>query len=202
MATTPVYSFRYPAPSDPVKISPQTNDADLALDVEGQMVLNDSFGKPIYAVCAADQLVTNSVTLVSSIYITFALAANRIYEIDANLVCQATASTGNIRLAWIATGTLAAGIASGAERMVMGSPDTATAAPDSMLMQSRAFVMTTNNLNTMSTANTNYYVRERLLITGGVSGGQLTLQFAQFTGVAANSAKLMAGSYATARRVL
>lgn len=202
MATTPVYGLRYPAPSDPVKISPQTNDADLALDVEAQMVANDSFGKPIFAVCAADQLVTNSTTLVSSVYLTFTLAAGRTYEIDANLVMQATTTTGNIKTAWAVTGTVAAAITSGNERMVQGPPDTGTSLPDSTLVQTRAFALAAAPLYTMNTANSNYYAHERLLVVGGASGGTLTLQFAQNTGVAANSAKLMANSYATARRVL
>lgn len=204
MATTPVYGFRYPAPSDPIKVSPQTNDADLALDVEGQMVTNDGFARASYKVVNAGagwELVTNSATLVSSAYITFTLAASQTFEIDANLVMQATTTTGNIKTAWIATGTVAAAITSGNERMVQGPPDSGTSVPDSTLMQSRAFALAAAPLYTMNTANSNYYAHERLLVIGGVSGGTLTLQFAQNSAVAGNSAKIMNGSYATARRL-
>lgn len=153
---------------------------------------------PIYAVAPSDQAVTNSNARVPSTYITFTLLPQQTYEIDANIVAQVTVNSCHLSLAWAVTGTVAAPT-SGAERMVIGSPDTATAAPDSMLVQVRAFALTTGNLNTMTTINSNYYVRERLLLNGGASGGTVTLQFAQFTAVAAQSAKLMAGTYATAR---
>lgn len=123
----------------------------------------------LYAVKGSTQTVTNSAALVSDSDITFSLAANQTYHIAAHIVAQNTTTTGHLRLAWAVTGTVAAA-ASGQERMVLGSPDTATAAPDSMLMQSRAFVLTTNNLNTMSTANSNYYIQENLLLSGGLSG--------------------------------
>jgi hypothetical protein len=155
---------------------------------------------PMTAVKASTQSVTNSVTLVNDNDIVFTLLANTRYMVEANLVAQSSATTGNLRLAWAVTGTVAA-VASGQERMVQGSPDTATAAPDSMLVQSRAFSLGTNNLNTMSTASTNYYVREVLLLDGGASGGTIQLQFAQFTAVASNAVRLMAGSFAVCRAV-
>lgn len=200
MATTPVYGFRYPAPSDPVKISPQTNDADLATDVETKFIASDTFA-PIYKAVAITELVTNSTTLTASAYIVFALAASTVYEVDANLVVQATTTTGNIKMDWAVTSTVAAAITSGNERMVIGPPDTGTSVPDSTLVQIRAFALNAAPLYTLNTANSNYHVREKLLVTGGASGGTLTLRFAQNTGVAANSAKLMSGSFAVARRV-
>lgn len=200
MATTPVYGFRYPAPSDPVKISPQTNDADLATDVETKFIASDTFA-PIYKAVAITESVTNSTTLTASAYIVFALAASTVYEVDANLVVQATTTTGNIKMDWAVTSTVAAAITSGNERMVIGPPDTGTSVPDSTLVQIRAFALNAAPLYTLNTANSNYHVREKLLVTGGASGGTLTLRFAQNTGVAANSAKLMSGSFAVARRV-
>lgn len=200
MATTPVYGFRYPAPSDPVKISPQTNDADLATDVETKFIASDTFA-PIYKAVAITESVTNSTTLTASAYIVFTLAASTVYEVDANLVVQATTTTGNIKMDWAVTSTVAAGITSGNERMVIGPPDTGTSVPDSTLVQIRAFALNAAPLYTLNTANSNYHVREKLLVTGGASGGTLTLRFAQNTGVAANSAKLMSGSFAVARRV-
>lgn len=200
MATTPVYGFRYPAPSDPVKISPQTNDADLATDVETKFIASDTFA-PIYKAVAITESVTNSTTLTASAYIVFTLAASTVYEVDANLVVQATTTTGNIKMDWAVTSTVAAAITSGNERMVIGPPDTGTSVPDSTLVQIRAFALNAAPLYTLNTANSNYHVREKLLVTGGASGGTLTLRFAQNTGVAANSAKLMSGSFAVARRV-
>lgn len=155
---------------------------------------------PVFAVKASTQSVTNSTTLVNDSDIVFTLSANVRYLIEANLVAQSSAVTGGLRLAWAVTGTVAA-VASGQERMVQGSADTATAAPDSMLVQMRAFTLATNNDNTMSTANSNYYVREVLLLDGGASGGTLQLQFAQFTAVSANAVRLMAGSSAVLRAV-
>lgn len=154
---------------------------------------------PVYVVKASTQSVTNSTTLVSDVDIIFTLAAGVVYEIDANLVMQASTTTGNIKTAWVATGTVAAAITSGNERMVQGPPDTGTSVPDSTLMQTRAFAFNAAPLYTMNTANSNYYAHERLLMTGGASGGTLTLQFAQNTAVAANSAKLMSGTYAVLR---
>lgn len=201
MSTTPVYGFRYPGPSDPIQVSPETNDADLAFDVEAQMVKNALFGTPIYKVVASTESVTNSTTLTASAFIVFTLAASTTYHIDANLVMQATTTTGNIKVDWAVTGTVAAAVTSGNERMVVGPPDTGTSVPDSTLVQTRAFALNAAPLYTMNTANSNYYAKETLLVIGGASGGTLTLRFAQNTGVAANSAKLMGGTFAVARRV-
>lgn len=200
MAATSNYAFPYPAPSDPVQITPNTNDGALAIAIDTQLAATDSYG-PVYKVCTGDQGVLNSTTLLSSTYITFTFVANRIYEIDANLVMQSTAATGNIKTAWLVTGTVAAAVTSGNERMVQGPPDSGTSLPDSTLMQTRAFALAATPLYTMNTANSNYYAHERLLLTTGVSGGTITLQFAQNSNVAANSAKIMAGSYAAARRL-
>lgn len=155
---------------------------------------------PAVAVKASTQSVTNSATLVDDNDIQFSLLANQYYEIDLWCLSQVTTTTCSLRLAWRSTGTVAA-VVSGAERMVFGSADSGTVPPDAMAIQMRAFSLTTNNLNLMTTANTTYLVRERLLLSGGVSGGLVVLQFAQYSAVSGQSTKLMAGTYATCRAV-
>lgn len=155
---------------------------------------------PQYVVKASDQLVTNSTTLVNDNDIVFTLQANQIYFIEAHLVSQNTTTTGNLRLAWTASGTVA-GVNATRPRMVYGSADSGTQPPDAMAIQMRSFAINTNNLNVISSAALDYLIREDLLLTGGTGGGTIQLQFAQFAAVASQSIKLMAGSFAICRCV-
>lgn len=155
---------------------------------------------PILVSKSTTQSVTNSATLVNDNDIVFTFVANQTVHVQAHLVAQASSAAPGLRLAWAVTGTVGA-VVSAAGRMVMGSPDSGTPAPDAMSVQMRAFALATNNANLMNTANSNYYLQENLLISTGASGGTLQLQFAQFTATAAQSTSLMAGTFAIARYV-
>lgn len=168
----------------------------------GQLVTSNQLNllAPLYAAKASNQSVTNSATLVNDNDIVFTLVANQVVHVQAHIVAQSSTTSAHVRLAWAVTGTVA-GVNATRPRMVAGSADSGAQPPDAMSVQMRSFTLGTNNLNVITTANSDYYIQENLLVTGGASGGTLQLQFAQFTAVAAQTTSLMAGTFAVARYV-
>lgn len=155
---------------------------------------------PTYVVKASNQGVTNSATLVNDTDLVFTLLPNQTYEVDlwGDYAGNGTTNTG-LRAAWAVTGTVAM-----TSRFCQGPGDAAGAAlPDSVLMQSRPMAaINTNNLYTSGiVAGAGFVFHEKLIVTGGVSGGTLQFQFAQFTATAAQTMTMLATSYAVARMV-
>lgn len=155
---------------------------------------------PTYVVKASNQSVTNSATLVNDTDLVFTLLPNQTYEVDlwGEYAGSGTTNAG-LRAAWTSTGTV--GFVS---RFCQGPGDAAGAAvPDSVLMQTRPMgALTTNNLYTSGiVAAATFVFHEKLIVTGGVSGGTLQFQFAQFTATAGQSMTMGGTSYAVARMV-
>lgn len=154
---------------------------------------------PILKQKATNQVVTASTTLVNDADIVFTFVANQTVHVMCSMLYQSNTTTAvNLRPAWLLTGTGAVGVV----RMVLGPNDAAASTPDSMLMQSRSFTFATNgDYATATVANTNLVAREELILTTGSAGCTLQLQWAQFTGTAATSTTMLAGTYAIARYV-
>lgn len=155
---------------------------------------------PVFVQKPSAQVVTNSIALVNDNDIVMTLLANQTVQVDLNLQYTGSSTTAmGLRLAWATTGTLTL-----LARFVMGPSDLATVNPPDALtsVQMRPLAaFNTNNLYGTGTAANTYYCRENLTLTTGVSGGVLTLQFAQFT-LNAGSITLNQASSACARYVL
>jgi hypothetical protein len=167
----------------------------------GQLVTANQMNllAPLLAVKSSPRTVTASAVLVNDNDIVFTLVANQTVEVDAKFLYQSNTTTDvGLRPAWSTTGTLTM-----LARTALGANDSAVVTPDAMTMQSRPLgAFTTNNLvSTASVANTAAMYRETLLLTTGASGGTLQFQWAEFTGTAATSVTMNAGTFAVARYV-
>lgn len=207
MATTPVYAFRYPAPSDVVKISPETNDADLALDVEAKIVLMDAYA-PIYHVLTGDVVWTNSTapstagnTSGTLADLSLTLAANTVYQVELHIGATSSATGHGVALAYAVTGTvvLSAGLRHGNGPSTAGTTQSTSTSMHAYLYNALGAV--NYGTDTAAIGSGVSGIVEYLTVTGGASGGTLQLQAAQATGGAATTTTIKAGSWIVARKV-
>lgn len=146
---------------------------------------------PVFSLKGSDQSVTSSVTVTNDTALVVALAANRTYEIT--LVLGATgAVAGDIRTTWAVTGTAAAS----GPRLCNG-PDVAETTVG--YVSGRRATIASEIV--YGTYPTEAGILEKFIAVGGVSGGTLTLRWAQGTS-SVTSTVVKAGSYLLATPVI
>lgn len=149
---------------------------------------------PVYTVKTLNQVVTNSVTLVNDADLVFTLLPNQTYAIDWDLLASSSAGVHGIDIGYAVSGTVAIVARSG-----MG-PAVGTVA-GSTGGNMRAFAFASLLAGGYGTDTSGVAIREHTIWAAGVSGGTVTLKFAQDTLGAATTTTLLAGSNAIARIV-
>lgn len=151
---------------------------------------------PTYIIKNVTQSVTNSVTLVNDTDFVWTILPNQSAIIEINLQTANTTTGAGLRLAWTTSGT--AGFAA---RMANGPSDTAAGVTNEheFQIQGRPLTAATNNLYQLTGTGT-YIVRETLVVGGGATGGNVQMQFAQFT-ANVGSTQVQSGSFGVLRYV-
>lgn len=154
---------------------------------------------PVYVLKQAAETVTNSAVLQNDDELLVVLAANKVYKITLNLVFGCSVNTADIQIAWNATGTLThSGSRTCRGPSVATTDQGATAAAAvtvGVLRSSGGHALSTAvSYGSNGTQNTSA-VEEALVISGGASGGTLTLQWAQNAAALATTTTVVAGSY-------
>lgn len=162
------YAFPKPEGTDPISLGYDAI-ADLADAVDTLIYAR----RPLYAVKAAQQAVTNSVALVSDSHLFLDLVAGRTYEVVAHLAVSGN-GTNDIKTSWTTTGSI--GLAG--SRSGTGMAPAATARDNAaQTVMGAVAINGTIPYGTDSGGNISW-VREEMLVLCSVAG-RLTLQWAQ-----------------------
>lgn len=154
---------------------------------------------PVYVLKQAAETVTNSAVLQNDDELLVVLAASKVYKITLNLVFGTSVNTSDIKLAWTISGTLShvgSRTCRGPSISTTDQGASAAAAITVGVLRSSGGhgLGTAVSYGNDGAANTSA-VEEAFVISGGASGGTLTLQWAQNTAAAATTATVVAGSY-------
>lgn len=154
---------------------------------------------PVLAVLSADQVYTNTTTPASATDLTFTLLPNQIYEIALHAGATSSATGHGVGLQWTTTGTVAlsTGLRRGNGPSTAGTTQSTSTSMHSFLYNALGVV--TYGTDTAAIGSGVAGIDEFLTVTGGLSGGTITLQGAQATGGAATTTTLKAGSWAVCR---
>lgn len=170
--------------SNTLSAIPQASVTNLTTDIDKW--------KSVYVLKGSDQSVTSSITLISDSALVVTLAANRTYVVEAVLgVTGATA--GDVRTAWLVSGTV---VAVGSRTAI--GPEVAESTIG-YVVASRASLTTALIFATGLPLETG--IVDRFVVSGGASGGTLTLRFAQGTS-SVTSTVMKANSFVVARPVI
>lgn len=156
---------------------------------------------PTYVVLSSNQVYTNTTTPASVTDITFTMLPNVIYAVELHAGATSSATAHGVGLNWTTTGTVA--LSTGLRRG-NGPATTGTTQSTSTVMHSylfNALSVVTYGTDTAAIGSGVAGIDEYLTVTGGASGGTLTLQAAQATLGAATTTTLLAGTWALARAV-
>lgn len=153
---------------------------------------------PLYAVKVSSQTVTATTTLVNDNDITFTLSPFQTYEIQLNMgVSQVHGTTGEgVRTAWAVTGTPTV-----VARFGGGPLEVTNAAGNTNNTAVKIYQFNSFAAATMGATDAGAWVQERVVVSSGLSGGTITLQFAQSVAQAATSVTMLSGTYAVCRAV-
>lgn len=154
---------------------------------------------PFYLPQASDQTITNSTTLTNhNTFASIAVAAGTIWEVYVAYDLGATNLTGHFKSQWVVTGTVTVG-----RRIIRAAATGSTVASDWTSVNSsrdNAAGTVAFGVDDASTVRTS--AEERVIFSGGASGGTYTLQWAQnAAGGVGQSTTMYAGSYLIARRL-
>lgn len=148
-----------------------------------------------YAAKTSTQTVTNSTTLVPDNDLVFTLAPFQTYQLEINLEATSSAVNHGILVGYATTGTVTL-----VGRQGLGPVFQAAAgASTSTLMHSFGFNSTSAAAYGTDTGTSQVW--EKLILTGGLSGGTVVVQWAQNTSGAATTTSLFAGSHGVLRCV-
>lgn len=171
--TTPVNAWPYPEGTDAPNGAAQMQA--LALAVEATMTAVKAYWAPTKVQKAAPESVTSSVVIQADDHLTLTIPANRDYHVVMRLSATGAAA-GDLRTAWATTGTATFATARSCIGLGTGSTDATNSGAQRATVSGFATEVTYGTDGSNSSA-----IMEEFVVSGGVSGGTITLQWAQGT---------------------
>lgn len=158
---------------------------------------------PTYVLKQATETVTNSAALQNDDELLVALSAGKTYLIKVSLIVGTSVATSDFKCAYTTSGTLShVGSRSCHGPSISTTDQGASAAAATTVGVVRHSgghgLGTAVSYGNDGAANTSA-IDEEFVISGGASGGTLTLQWAQNTAAGATTASVIAGSYMIAQ---